>query len=39
MLHEWEKNKKIHHQDLENLGGSYETWFLSITNKKKHTYL
>ena len=22
MMHEWEKNKKIHHQDLENLGGS-----------------
>ena len=22
MMHEWEKNKKVHHQDLENLGGS-----------------
>ena len=28
------KIKDIHHQDLEKIWWKYETWFLSITNKK-----
>ena len=38
MMHEWEKIKRFIIKIWKILW-KYETWFLSITNKKKHVNL